>query len=174
MRRDEMILIAIPLAVLLGGPQSIRAIPEPASAPEIPQSERAPQATPQPRAKSLVVVITVVRPSVPPRIDPDPSYLGIVGVDTDGQPLDGARRYLLHFAKEELPPDRTRWSLTALETDPFRAGLQGGDGTLGQGGNLHYNADHSLDVYLSMNRQGQAGKRTGFALRRERSTSSRT
>jgi hypothetical protein len=67
-----------------------------------------------------------------------------VGVDTDGRPLDGAHRYLLHFAKDELPPARTRWSLTALETDPFRDGPLGDDGILGRERDLHYNADTLL------------------------------
>jgi hypothetical protein len=140
-------LIAIPLLALLGGLLSVRAIPEQASAPEIPQDEGTPHATPRVGGKSFVVVTVLLR-FVSPQINPDPSYLGSAGVDTDGRPLDGAHRYFLHFAKDELPPAGTRWSLTALETDPFRAGLGDGDGTLGQRGDLLYNPDRSLDIYL--------------------------
>ncbi len=140
-----MTRIAIALAVLLVGPPAVLAVR--ASVAEIPRGKEVYHSIPQAGAKTLVVIISVVRQSPPQRTDSDPSYLGLLGVDSDGRPLDGRHRYLLHFAKDALPPVTARWSLTALETDPFRDGSLGSDGMLGQG-NLRYNPDHSLDIYL--------------------------
>jgi hypothetical protein len=141
-----MTRIAIALAALLVGPPVVRAIV--VGVPEIPHSHGAHQAIPQAGAKGLVVVISVVRGVAPQRADSGPSYLGLLGVDSEGRPLDGAHRYLLHFAKDALPPAGARWSLTALGTDPFRGGSRGSDGMIGQGEALHYNPDHSLDIFL--------------------------
>ena len=40
-----------------------------------------------------------------------PSYY----VDAEGQPLDGAHRYTMHFAKGQLPPVNAFWSMTMYE-----------------------------------------------------------
>lgn len=40
-----------------------------------------------------------------------PAYL----VDSKGQPLDGANKYTIHFAKGELPPVHAFWSMTMYE-----------------------------------------------------------
>jgi hypothetical protein len=40
-----------------------------------------------------------------------PSYY----VDADGENLDGAHRYTLHFARGQLPPVHSFWSLTMYE-----------------------------------------------------------
>src|SRR5207249_4370487 len=128
-----MTRIAIALASLLLAPPAVCAAV--VGVPEIPWSEGAPHAIPLVRGKSLLVVIAVVR-QPPPQTSSEPSYLGLLGVDSDGRPLDGAHRYLLHFAKDALPPAGARWSLTALGTDPFRTGSRGSDGMLGQGEGL--------------------------------------
>jgi hypothetical protein len=140
-----MTRIAIALAALLVGPPAVHAVA--VTAPEIPSSEVAPHPIPLVLGKRLLVVIAVVR-QPPPQPPSDPSYLGLLGVDSDGRPLVGTHRYLLHFAKDALPPAGARWSLTALGTDPFRDGSRGSDGMLGLGDDLHYNPDQSLDIYL--------------------------
>lgn len=131
-----MTLITISLAAMLSRATSIGALSHP-SLPEIPQSDRF--VAPRP----VVVMVTVLRPP-PPKPDSDPSYVGLVGVDSEGLPLDGAHRYVVHFRKDALPRAGARWSLTALETDPFRDS----GGIIGRGDRLRYNADRSLDVYL--------------------------
>jgi Protein of unknown function (DUF1214) len=141
-----MTRIAIALAALLVGPSAVRA--SPVGIPETQWREGAAYPISQVSGKNLVVVIAVARRPPPAQTDSGPSYVGLLGVDSDGRPLDGAHRYLLHFTKDELPPVRARWSLTALETDPFRDGSRGSDGMLGQERDLHYNPDHSLDIYL--------------------------
>ena len=40
-----------------------------------------------------------------------PTYL----VDADGQKLDGSHRYTIRFAKDQLPPVNSFWSLTMYE-----------------------------------------------------------
>ena len=39
----------------------------------------------------------------------------IYGVDAEGHPLNGANRYVLHFAPGKLPPVNAFWSLTMYE-----------------------------------------------------------
>ncbi|WP_153102307.1 DUF1254 domain-containing protein [Paraburkholderia hayleyella] len=75
-----------------------------------------------------------------------------VRTDSRGQPLNGAKRYVVRFAPGQLPPVRGFWSLTAYTPD----------GALGQGaqrsvsgGERHgarRNADGSLEVVLSASR----------------------
>jgi Protein of unknown function (DUF1214) len=133
-----MTLIAISLAALLSRWPSIGVLGSNYRPSEIPRSDRLIE------PKPVVVIIAVLRPP-PPEPDSDPSHVELVGVDNQGRPLDGAHRYVVHFAKDALPPPDTRWSLTALENDPFGGGA---GGMLGRGDPLHYNADRSLDVYL--------------------------
>jgi hypothetical protein len=76
------------------------------------------------------------------------SYL-VTDVDGDGQPLNGAHKYILHFPKGQLPPAHEFWSLTLYAADFFfienpinRYAL--GDRTRG----LKYAADGGLTIYL--------------------------
>lgn len=70
--------------------------------------------------------------------------------DSDGTPLNGGSRYVMHFANGNLPPVDAFWSLTAynastymLVPNPiFRYAI--GDRTQG----LQYNPDGSLDIYI--------------------------
>ena len=39
--------------------------------------------------------------------------------DADGAPLTGENRYLLHFAKNEIPPANAFWSITLYDKDGF-------------------------------------------------------
>jgi hypothetical protein len=43
----------------------------------------------------------------------------IAYVDADGQPLTGANRYVLRFAKGQLPPANAFWSLTMYDADGY-------------------------------------------------------
>ena len=38
---------------------------------------------------------------------------------SDGKPLDGSKRYRIHFSKENLPPVEAFWSLTVYGPDHF-------------------------------------------------------
>ncbi|MFM1651055.1 DUF1214 domain-containing protein [Brevibacillus sp. B_LB10_24] len=69
--------------------------------------------------------------------------------DGQGKPLNGANRYVLHFAKEQIPEVDAFWSVTMYGPDFYlvpnsinRYSI--GDLTKG----LKYNADGSLDLYF--------------------------
>jgi len=68
--------------------------------------------------------------------------------DQEDQPLTGKRHYVLHFAKEQLPPVKAFWSLTMYDQDSFLVPNPGGRYGLGDRDPLKYNADGSLDLYL--------------------------
>lgn len=81
-------------------------------------------------------------------IPAEASYL-TTDLDGDGQLLNGANKYVLRFAKGQLPPAREFWSLTLYAADFFfienlinRYAI--GDRTRG----LKYDADGSLTIYL--------------------------
>ena len=40
-------------------------------------------------------------------------------VDSEGRPLKGGNRYLIHFAKGQLPPVKAFWSLTMYDLEGF-------------------------------------------------------
>jgi hypothetical protein len=75
-----------------------------------------------------------------------------VTVDSDGHPLNGANRYVIHFAPKQWPPVRGFWSITAYTTDgalaeeaPVRVAFGDRNGARrGRGG--------SLDVQVSAER----------------------
>jgi hypothetical protein len=68
--------------------------------------------------------------------------------DSDGKPLDGVNNYVLHLAKNELPPVDAFWSVTMYDHDgfPYANSLQ--RCALGDRDPLKYNSDGSLDLYL--------------------------
>lgn len=81
-------------------------------------------------------------------IPEEASYL-VTDIDGEGQPLNGASKYVLRFPKGALPPAHEFWSLTLYAADFFfienpinRYAL--GDRTRG----LKYEADGSLTIYL--------------------------
>jgi hypothetical protein len=141
-----MSLFAVPLAALLVGPAPFSAILPAISVSPAADERPAPAAG---QGRRLYVFVTV-RPVLLLK-EPDASYLGVVGADREGRPLDGRHRYLLHFARTELPPNDALWSLTALESDPFRNAPKA-DGMVGRGAKLHFNPDGSLDLHLQRTR----------------------
>ena len=70
-------------------------------------------------------------------------------VDSDGQDLNGEHRYVLHFAKSELPKAKAFWSITLYDelfnlaaNDIKRYSI----GTMSEG--LVYGSDGSLTIYM--------------------------
>lgn len=76
--------------------------------------------------------------------------------DDDGQPLDGKHRYVLHFAKGQLPPASAFWSLTAYDVDGYFIANALDRQALGDRDKLQFNADGSLDLYIQSNSPGSA------------------
>ncbi len=75
-------------------------------------------------------------------------------VDSDGRPLDGSHRYVLHFDKEHLPPVRAFWSLTMYDARGFFIENPIGRYAIGDRDRLKFNADGSLDLYIQAARPG--------------------
>ena len=105
----------------------------------------------------------------------------------DGQPLDGARRYVIHFAPGELPPVDAFWSVTAYGPDMFLVPNAPNRYSIsGDTPGLAPNADGSLDVYLQAeapsgreanwrpSRTGPSTSSCGSICRAHRSSTART
>ncbi|MDI1483391.1 DUF1254 domain-containing protein [Polyangium sp. y55x31] len=79
---------------------------------------------------------------------PEDAVYPLTKVDGDGQPLDGANRYRLHFPKGQTPPVSGFWSLTLYNDQMFfhpnairRYAIHSDDV-------MKRNADGSLDLYI--------------------------
>jgi hypothetical protein len=69
-------------------------------------------------------------------------------VAADGQPYDGARKYVMHFPKGQAPPVNGFWSLTMYNAEYFFVDNPLNRYTVSPRDALKYNADGSLDLYL--------------------------
>jgi len=72
----------------------------------------------------------------------------LLEVDAQGQRLDGAAQYVLHFAKDQIPPVKAFWSLTLYGPDMFFVDNDMQRYAIGDRDNLVFNADGSLDLYI--------------------------
>lgn len=68
--------------------------------------------------------------------------------DINGEPLDGRRRYQIHFDADQLPPVNAFWSLTVYNADEFLVENEYNRFALGDRDELNYNPDGSLDLYI--------------------------
>ena len=68
--------------------------------------------------------------------------------DADGRPMDGTKRYVLHFEKDQLPPAGAFWSLTMYDEEGFQVANTLNRFAIGDRDALKYNADGSLDIYI--------------------------
>jgi hypothetical protein len=68
--------------------------------------------------------------------------------DADGKPLTGANQYVLHFAKNEIPPVAAFWSVTLYDKDGFPTANDLKRNAIGDRDALKFNADGSLDLYI--------------------------
>jgi hypothetical protein len=76
--------------------------------------------------------------------------------DRDGVELSGENSYVLHFAGGELPPVNAFWSITVYDQEHFLVANPLGRYALGDRDPLVFNADGSLDLYLSQQSPGEA------------------
>jgi len=81
--------------------------------------------------------------------------------DADGKPLDGANKYVLRFAKNEIPPVGAFWWVTLYDKDGFPTANDLKRKAIGDRDALKYNADGSLDLYLQHASPG-AGKESNW------------
>ncbi|MDG0814795.1 DUF1254 domain-containing protein [Bdellovibrio svalbardensis] len=69
-------------------------------------------------------------------------------VDTLGRKLNGKNRYIIHFAKHQLPPVNAFWSITMYNNKNFFEKNPIDRYALGDRSKLIYNSDGSLDIYV--------------------------
>jgi hypothetical protein len=77
-------------------------------------------------------------------------------VDAEGQGLSGAKRYVLHFDKDQLPPVNAFWSVTMYTPDSFFVPNEIARYALSSWMPLKFGADGSLDFYLQKDTPGAA------------------
>jgi hypothetical protein len=75
-------------------------------------------------------------------------------VDSEGQPLDGANRYILRFAAEELPPVNGFWSLTIYNDRQHFVENSIGRYAIRDGDPLAYGPDGSLEILIQHDSPG--------------------
>ena len=75
-------------------------------------------------------------------------------VDGKGQPLDGAKRYTMHFAPGLTPPVRAFWSVTLYDPDSFFVDNNIHRYAISSWMKLAHNADGSLDLYVQQDSPG--------------------
>jgi hypothetical protein len=85
----------------------------------------------------------------------DAVYAGLVH-DAEGQPLDGARRYRLHFAPDRLPPADAFWSITMYDAEGFQVANPMDRFALGDRDPLQRGPDGSLDIVIGHEPPGGA------------------
>jgi len=74
--------------------------------------------------------------------------------DADGDPVLGEHRYVLHFAKGNLPPAEAFWSLTMYDAEGFQVANPINRFAIGDRDGLKFNADGSLDLIIQNENPG--------------------
>jgi hypothetical protein len=87
-------------------------------------------------------------------LPPEEAIYPMAPLDSEGKPLTGAARYVLHFDKEQLPPADAFWSLTMYGEDQFFVDNPIGRYAIGDRDKLAFNADGSLDLYIQKDDPG--------------------
>lgn len=75
--------------------------------------------------------------------------------DSQGQPLDGKNKYVLHFDKGKTPPVDAFWSVTAYDIDGYFIPNTLKRQAIGDRDKLVANADGSLDLYVQADSPGR-------------------
>lgn len=79
---------------------------------------------------------------------PEDAIYPINVADADGKPMEGSRKYVLHFDKDQLPPASAFWSVTMYDAEGFQVANALNRFAIGDRDALKYNADGSLDLYI--------------------------
>jgi len=75
-------------------------------------------------------------------------------IDSDGNPLDGSEKYIIHFKKDGLPPVNAFWSLTAYDKRDLLVENPINRFAVGDRDKLTFNEDGSLDIYIQNSSPG--------------------
>jgi hypothetical protein len=81
-------------------------------------------------------------------LPPEEALYPSLVADSDGQPLDGESRYVLHFDQGQTPPADAFWSLSMYGPDQFFVDNPINRYAIGDRDPLVFNADGSLDLYI--------------------------
>ena len=87
-------------------------------------------------------------------LPPEEAIYPMAPLDSDGKPLTGASRYVLHFDKDQIPPADAFWSLTMYGEDQFFVDNPIDRYAIGDRDKLAFNADGSLDLYIQKDDPG--------------------
>lgn len=85
---------------------------------------------------------------------PEDAIYPVLQHDADGQPLDGANRYVVHFDAGALPPVDAFWSITMYDAHGFQVANELDRFAIGDRDALTFNADGSLDIHLQPDNPG--------------------
>lgn len=85
---------------------------------------------------------------------PEDAIYPVLEVDADGDPLDGANRYVIHFDAGALPPVDAFWSITMYDEHGFQVANEIDRYAIGDRDDLTFGADGSLDIYLQPDNPG--------------------
>ena len=75
--------------------------------------------------------------------------------DSDGQKLTGANKYVLRFAKDQIPPVDAFWSLTVYDQDTYLVDNPLNRYALGDRSDCQLGEDGSLTIYLQSESPGK-------------------
>ncbi len=81
-------------------------------------------------------------------LPPEDAIYPLALSDADGNPLEGGKRYVLHFSEPELPPVNAFWSVTMYDATGFQVANELNRFAIGDRSALTYNTDGSLDIYI--------------------------
>jgi len=75
--------------------------------------------------------------------------------DNNGQPLNGAHRYVIHFDKGSLPPVNGFWSITLYDQEGFQVANELNRFAVSSWMPFNVNRDGSLDLYIQHDNPGK-------------------
>jgi hypothetical protein len=79
---------------------------------------------------------------------PEDAIYPLAIADSDGKPLEGSNKYVMHFAKDELPPVEAFWSITMYDEEGYQVANRLNRFAIGDRDDLKFNNDGSLDIYI--------------------------
>jgi hypothetical protein len=86
---------------------------------------------------------------------PDDAFYPLSRADSDGQPLDGANKYVLHFDKGQTPPVNAFWSVTMYNAKQAFVANPINRYAIGDRDKFKFNSDGSLDIYIQHDSPGK-------------------
>ena len=79
---------------------------------------------------------------------PEDAIYPLLETDADGDKLDGANRYVIHFDQGQLPPAGAFWSVTMYDAAGYQAANELNRFAIGDRDDLVFNADGSLELHI--------------------------